>query len=356
MEIFALCDAVAEDRRAHPRDDLMTALVEAELDGERLDDIELNLFFITLVVAGNETTRNLINHAMLALHRAPRPGGAAARRPVACGTPRSRRCCAGAARSTTSAAPPTRRHRAPRRPDRGGDKVVMYYASANCDEDVFDDPAHLRRRPHAERPRHLRRRWRALLPRRQPRPGRDQGHDAPGRRAHARHRAAGEAERLHKRLRQRHQADADHVGERKHLMRTPICDDLGIEFPIFAFTHCRDVVVAVSKAGGFGVLGAVGYSPEQLEIELNWIDEHIGDHPYGVDIVIPNKYEGMDADMSTEEPDQDAPGHGAQGAPRLRTQGADRPRRAAAGRRRGRTPSSCSVGPRQRPRHRSRSH
>ena len=78
-------------------------------------------------------------------------------------------------------------------------------------------------------------------------------------------------------------------------MRTPICDDLGIEFPIFAFTHCRDVVVAVSKAGGFGVLGAVGFTPEQLEIELKWIDEHIGDHPYGVDIVIPNKYEGMDS-------------------------------------------------------------
>lgn len=79
------------------------------------------------------------------------------------------------------------------------------------------------------------------------------------------------------------------------------CDELGIEFPIFAFTHCRDVVVAVSKAGGFGVLGAVGFTPEQLEIELNWIDEHIGDHPYGVDIVIPNKYEGMDANMSAEE-------------------------------------------------------
>jgi len=84
-------------------------------------------------------------------------------------------------------------------------------------------------------------------------------------------------------------------------MRTPICDDLGIEFPIFAFTHCRDVVVAVSKAGGFGVLGAVGFSPEQLEIEMNWIDEHIGDAPYGVDIVIPNKYEGMDSNMSGEE-------------------------------------------------------
>jgi NAD(P)H-dependent flavin oxidoreductase YrpB (nitropropane dioxygenase family) len=76
-------------------------------------------------------------------------------------------------------------------------------------------------------------------------------------------------------------------------MRTELCDQLGIEFPIFAFSHCRDVVAAVSKAGGFGVLGAVGFSPDQLEIELKWIDEHIGDKPYGVDIVIPGKYEGM---------------------------------------------------------------
>jgi NAD(P)H-dependent flavin oxidoreductase YrpB (nitropropane dioxygenase family) len=60
-------------------------------------------------------------------------------------------------------------------------------------------------------------------------------------------------------------------------------------------------VVAVSKAGGFGVLGAVGFSPEQLEIELNWIDEHIGDHAYGVDIVIPNKYEGMDTDLPGDQ-------------------------------------------------------
>jgi NAD(P)H-dependent flavin oxidoreductase YrpB (nitropropane dioxygenase family) len=77
-------------------------------------------------------------------------------------------------------------------------------------------------------------------------------------------------------------------------MHTPLCDELDIEFPIFAFTHCRDVVAAVSKAGGFGVLGAVGFTPEQLEVELTWIDEHIGDRPYGVDIVIPGKYEGMD--------------------------------------------------------------
>jgi NAD(P)H-dependent flavin oxidoreductase YrpB (nitropropane dioxygenase family) len=77
-------------------------------------------------------------------------------------------------------------------------------------------------------------------------------------------------------------------------VHTELCDRLGIEFPIFAFTHCRDVVAAVSQAGGFGVLGAVGFSPEQLEIECTWIDEHVGDKPYGVDIVIPGKYEGMD--------------------------------------------------------------
>jgi len=76
-------------------------------------------------------------------------------------------------------------------------------------------------------------------------------------------------------------------------MRTELCDLLGIDVPIFAFTHCRDVVVEVSKAGGFGVLGAVGFSLEQLETELQWIDEHIGDKPYGVDTVIPGKYEGM---------------------------------------------------------------
>ena len=76
-------------------------------------------------------------------------------------------------------------------------------------------------------------------------------------------------------------------------MHTEICDRLGIEFPIFAFTHCRDVVAAVSNAGGIGVLGAIGFSPEELEVELAWLDEHVGDNPYGVDIVIPGKYEGM---------------------------------------------------------------
>ena len=72
-------------------------------------------------------------------------------------------------------------------------------------------------------------------------------------------------------------------------MNSKICELLNIEFPLVAFTHCRDVVVAVSKAGGCGVLGAVGMTPEQLEEELKWIDDHIDGLPYGVDVLIPNK-------------------------------------------------------------------
>lgn len=74
-------------------------------------------------------------------------------------------------------------------------------------------------------------------------------------------------------------------------MRTNICNRLNLEAPIFAFSHCRDVVVAATKAGGFGVLGAVMFSPEQLEQELRWIDSHIGDRSYGVDVLIPSNYD-----------------------------------------------------------------
>ncbi len=74
-------------------------------------------------------------------------------------------------------------------------------------------------------------------------------------------------------------------------MRTGICEKLGCEVPIFAFTHCRDVVVEVTKAGGFGVLGAATFSPEQLEAELRWIDSHVEGRAYGVDVLIPGKYD-----------------------------------------------------------------
>lgn len=76
------------------------------------------------------------------------------------------------------------------------------------------------------------------------------------------------------------------------MMHTPLCQRLGIEFPLFAFSHSRDVVVAVSKAGGMGVLGVAGYSPARLEEELDWIDRHVAGKPYGVDLIVPAAFEG----------------------------------------------------------------
>jgi NAD(P)H-dependent flavin oxidoreductase YrpB (nitropropane dioxygenase family) len=83
------------------------------------------------------------------------------------------------------------------------------------------------------------------------------------------------------------------VGEVREL-QTRVAEMLGIEYPIFAFSHCRDVVAAVSRAGGFGVMGAVRLTPEQLELELDWIDEHVDGKPYGVDFLLPSRHEGDD--------------------------------------------------------------
>jgi cholest-4-en-3-one 26-monooxygenase len=138
-EIFALCDAVAEDRRHHPRDDLMTALVQAELDGERLDNTELDLFFITLVVAGNETTRNLINHSLLALIEHPDQAQRLRDDPSLWDTAVEEMLRWGSSihnfRRTA-----TRDTELSGVPIAAGDKVVVYYASANRDEEVFEDP------------------------------------------------------------------------------------------------------------------------------------------------------------------------------------------------------------------------
>ena len=77
-------------------------------------------------------------------------------------------------------------------------------------------------------------------------------------------------------------------------MRTRVAEMLGVEFPICAFSHCRDVVAAVSNAGGFGILGAVAHSPERLETELTWIEQQLGGKPYGVDLLLPHKYVGAE--------------------------------------------------------------
>jgi NAD(P)H-dependent flavin oxidoreductase YrpB (nitropropane dioxygenase family) len=84
-------------------------------------------------------------------------------------------------------------------------------------------------------------------------------------------------------------------------MNNELCDQLGIEFPLFAFSHCRDVIAEVSKAGGFGVLGAAGHSPRSLEVELAWIDEHVDGKPYGVDLIVPTSIADKEGRLTPEE-------------------------------------------------------
>ena len=70
-------------------------------------------------------------------------------------------------------------------------------------------------------------------------------------------------------------------------LHTKICDMFGIEFPIFAFSHCKDVVAAVTNAGGFGVLGELGRSPDEIAQDSEWLRERVGDKPFGLDLVFP---------------------------------------------------------------------
>jgi len=84
-------------------------------------------------------------------------------------------------------------------------------------------------------------------------------------------------------------------------MKTPITEMLGIELPLLAFSHCRDVVVEVTNAGGFGVLGGSSFTPESLEAELSWIDEHVNGKPYGIDIVVAEKLVGKGQHLNSEQ-------------------------------------------------------
>ena len=84
-------------------------------------------------------------------------------------------------------------------------------------------------------------------------------------------------------------------------MKSALCDKLGIAFPLFAFSHCRDVVAAVTNAGGFGVLGAVAHTPETLEIDLAWIDGQVKGKPYGIDLLIPTTMEDKEGALTEAE-------------------------------------------------------
>ncbi len=74
----------------------------------------------------------------------------------------------------------------------------------------------------------------------------------------------------------------------KDPLKTKLTDMLGIEFPIVAFTHCKDVIDAVVNAGGFAVLGEAMNTPEEIEADIKWIREKVGDKPFGIDLVLPD--------------------------------------------------------------------
>ncbi|WP_327089109.1 cytochrome P450 [Nonomuraea sp. NBC_01738] len=150
-EIFAYCDALVDERRAAPRDDILTALVQAEVDGDRLTREEIDSFFVILCVAGNETTRNLIAHSMLALIEHPD-----AYRELA-GNLEDRTLWASATEEFLRWGSSIHNFRRTATADteisgkmvKKGEKVVTFYASANHDEDVFAEPytLDLRRSP-----------------------------------------------------------------------------------------------------------------------------------------------------------------------------------------------------------------
>jgi cytochrome P450 len=140
VDIGAYATALAEDRRSNPRDDLTTALVAAEVDGEQLTSAEIASFFILLAVAGNETTRNAISHGVLALTRYPE------QREIWWNDFETH--THSAVEEIVRWASPVvyMRRTATRDVEvsgvsiRAGDKVSMWYASANRDEDKFVNP------------------------------------------------------------------------------------------------------------------------------------------------------------------------------------------------------------------------
>jgi cholest-4-en-3-one 26-monooxygenase len=147
-EMFMYANELAADRRANPRDDIMTALLQAEVDGDRLSEMDFNLFFMLLTVAGNETTRNSISHGMQAFLDNPAEYAALVKDPTLINS---------ATEEILRWASPVMFFRRNVTTDielrgqqiKAGDKVSIWYVSANRDEDVFDDPFRfdIRRQP-----------------------------------------------------------------------------------------------------------------------------------------------------------------------------------------------------------------
>ena len=140
VEMFMYAQQLAEQRRSNPLDDIITALLSGEVDGESLSDMDFNLFFLLLSVAGNETTRNAISHGMNAFLENPDQYELLVSDPD--------RHLPGAVEEILRWASPVMYFRRNCTKDtvvggetiREGDKISLWYISANRDEDVFDDP------------------------------------------------------------------------------------------------------------------------------------------------------------------------------------------------------------------------
>jgi len=139
MEMFAYANELAADKRANPGEDIISVLLNAEVEGERLTDIEFDLFFQLLAVAGNETTRNLISHGMLALLEHPDERAKLLADPA---------LLPSAVDEMLRYASPVMYMRRTARTDtevrgqaiKAGDKVALWYIAANHDPQVFPDP------------------------------------------------------------------------------------------------------------------------------------------------------------------------------------------------------------------------
>jgi cholest-4-en-3-one 26-monooxygenase len=139
VEMFMYANQLAAERRADPRDDIITALLDAEVDGDRLSEMDFNLFFLLIAVAGNETTRNSISHGIKAFCDYPEQYQLLVEDP-------SR--AASATEEIVRWASPVMYFRRNVTRDtelrgqqlKAGDKVSIWYISANRDEDVFDRP------------------------------------------------------------------------------------------------------------------------------------------------------------------------------------------------------------------------
>ena len=140
LEVFRYAEEMAMKRRADPRDDMVTTLLKAEPDGEPLTDLEFKNFFTLMMVAGNETTRHTISHGLIMLTNHPDQLEQLADKPE--------ELSAGATEEILRASTVTMHFRRTATVDtelRGsqikkGDRVVIWYPSANYDEEVFDDP------------------------------------------------------------------------------------------------------------------------------------------------------------------------------------------------------------------------